>query len=44
MSRLGIEHGILWRSDGSLAVEQQYSVGLINMLQGGSYINCICRR
>ncbi|AXE31054.1 peptidase [Chromobacterium phragmitis] len=38
------EYGILWRSDGSLAVEQQYSVGLINMLQGGSYINCICSR
>ncbi|WP_053073629.1 murein L,D-transpeptidase catalytic domain-containing protein [Chromobacterium violaceum] len=38
------EHGILWRSDGSLAVEPQYSVGLINMLQGGSYINCIRSR
>ncbi|OHX14309.1 murein L,D-transpeptidase catalytic domain-containing protein [Chromobacterium sphagni] len=36
------EHGILGRSDGSLAVDLQYSTGLINMLQGGSYINCIC--
>ena len=36
-----VEHGVLWRSDGSLVVEPEYSVGLINMLQGGSYINCI---
>ncbi|MGC0151943.1 murein L,D-transpeptidase catalytic domain-containing protein [Chromobacterium vaccinii] len=35
------EHGALGLSDGSLAVEPQYSAGLINMLQGGSYINCI---
>ncbi|POZ62026.1 murein L,D-transpeptidase catalytic domain-containing protein [Chromobacterium alticapitis] len=35
------EHGMPGRSDGSLAIDPQYSVGLINMLQGGSYINCI---
>ncbi|MDE1712669.1 murein L,D-transpeptidase catalytic domain-containing protein [Chromobacterium amazonense] len=38
------EHGMPGCSDGSLALDPQYSVGLINMLQGGSYINCICSR
>ncbi|WP_434629189.1 murein L,D-transpeptidase catalytic domain-containing protein [Chromobacterium sp. CV08] len=35
------EHGALGLSDGSLAIEPEYSAGLINMLQGGSFINCI---
>ncbi|QEL54514.1 murein L,D-transpeptidase catalytic domain-containing protein [Chromobacterium paludis] len=35
------QNGVLGCSDGSLAIDPQYSVGLINMLQGGSYIHCI---
>ncbi|KUM05490.1 murein L,D-transpeptidase catalytic domain family protein [Chromobacterium subtsugae] len=38
------QHGAPGCSDGSLAIDPQYSVGLINMLQGGSYINCIRSR